>query len=205
MRVTFNSFAGALVVGGVLMASAPGALAQTMAPTMAPTMAMTHAAPPAGQPTPAALAAAATVPSTKAFIETAAAANQFEIVTSQVALQNSKNRKVRVFARKMISDHTKIGKGFVAALGKSNAGITPPPGLGADFDAILARLKSEKGAAFDADYIAVQTKGHQDAVGLFAGYAKGGDNPVLQAFAKKTLPIIQMHLDMCYALAKPKA
>jgi putative membrane protein len=68
----------------------------------------------------------------------------------------------------------------------------------------MARLKSEDGAAFEADYIAAQTKGHQDAVGLFAGYAKGGDNKVMQAFAKKTLPIIEMHLRMCYALAAKK-
>ncbi|MFG1466752.1 DUF4142 domain-containing protein, partial [Xanthobacter sp. DSM 24535] len=61
------------------------------------------------------------------------------------------------------------------------------------------------GAAFDADYIAVQTKGHQDAVGLFGGYAKGGENPTLKAFAKKTLPMIEMHLQMCYALAKTKS
>ncbi len=195
MRMSKTAAAVALM-GALVLAGTPAAMAQTMS--------MTHAAPPAGQPTPEALAAAATVPSTKAFIETAAAANQFEIVSSQVALQNTQTRKVRVFARKMIADHTKIGKGFVAALGEAKTGITPPAGMGADLDAIVARLKSEKGAAFNADYIAAQTKGHQDAVGLFAGYAKGGDNPVLQAFAKKTLPIIQMHLEMCYALAKAK-
>ena len=68
----------------------------------------------------------------------------------------------------------------------------------------MARLKSEDGTAFESDYIAVQTKGHQDAVGLFAGYANGGDNPVMQAFAKKTLPTIETHLRMCYALASKK-
>ncbi|WP_420836883.1 DUF4142 domain-containing protein [Aquabacter cavernae] len=158
------------------------------------------AAPSAG-PTPTAIAAAATVPSTKAFVETAAAANQFEISSSQLAIKTSKNKKVVEFAKHMVKDHTEIGKNFVAALGKANTGITPPAGIGSELDAIMTRLKSESGAAFDADYIAVQTKAHQDAVGLFAGYAKGGDNPVLQEFAKKTLPVIEMHLRMCYALA----
>lgn len=156
---------------------------------------------PAAPPTSAAIAASATVPSTKAFIETAAAANQFEILSNKLALTKTKDKKLVAFAKHMVKDHERIGKAFVAALKKSKAGIAPPPGIGADLDAVMARLKSETGPAFEADYIAVQTKGHQEAVALFAGYAKGGDNPVLQAFAKKTLPTIQMHLDMCYALA----
>jgi len=155
-------------------------------------------------PSPREIAASATVPSTKAFVETAAPANQFEIVSSELALTKTKNKAIVTFAKRMIKDHTQIGKNFVAALGKANTGVTPPAGLGDDLDKIMARLKSEDGAAFEADYIAVQTKGHQDAVGLFAGYAKGGDNKVMQAFAKKTLPIIEMHLRMCYALAAKK-
>jgi putative membrane protein len=159
---------------------------------------------PTAGPSPSEIAASATVPSTKAFIETAAPANQFEIVASELALTKTKNKQIVTFAKRMIKDHTQIGKNFVAALGKANTGVTPPSGLGDDLDKIMARLKSEDGAAFEADYIAAQTKGHQDAVGLFAGYAKGGDNKVMQAFAKKTLPIIEMHLRMCYALAAKK-
>ncbi|MGU3495523.1 DUF4142 domain-containing protein [Xanthobacteraceae bacterium A53D] len=155
---------------------------------------------PAGQ-SPAALAAAAPVPSTQAFVQTAAVANQFEIVSSKLALKISKNKQVLALAKKMVEDHTKIGKGFVAALGKADTGITPPADLPADLQQTLARLQSKTGAAFDADYIAVQTKGHQDAVGLFGGYARGGENAVMRAFAKKALPTIEMHLDMCYALA----
>lgn len=150
---------------------------------------------PATGPSPKEIAASTTVPSTKAFVETAAAANQFEIASSELALTKTKNKAIVAFANRMIKDHTQIGKNFVAALNKA---------LGDDLDKIMARLKSEDGTTFESDYIAVQTKGHQDAVGLFAGYAKGGDNPVMQAFAKKALPTIEMHLRMCYALATKK-
>jgi putative membrane protein len=159
---------------------------------------------PAAGPSPKEIADSATVPSTKAFVETAAPANQFEIVSSQLALTKTKNKEIVAFANRMIKDHTEIGKNFVTAMNKANTGISIPAGLGDDLDKIMARLKSEDGATFEADYIAAQTKGHQDAVGLFAGYAKGGDNKVMQAFAKKTRPIIEMHLRMCYALAKKK-
>jgi putative membrane protein len=140
-------------------------------------------------PSPKEIAASATVPSTKAFVETAAAANQFEIASSELALTKTKNPEIVAFANKMIQAKT---------------GLSIPPGLGADLDKIMARLKSEDGTTFESDYIAVQTKGHQDAVGLFAGYAKGGDNPVMLAFAKNTLPTIEMHLRMCYALPTKK-
>ena len=155
-------------------------------------------------PAPASIAAAATVPSTEAFVKTAAAANQFEIDSSKLALTKTKNKKIRAFAKHMIKDHTKIGKGFVAALGKANTGIVPAPGIGPDLTKVMADLGAKSGADFDAAYLAAQTQGHKDAVGLFGGYAKGGDNAVMQAFAKKTLPIIEMHLQMCYDLAAGK-
>jgi putative membrane protein len=183
MRVLFFASAIALVVGSTC------ARAETM---------HMHSA---GGPTPQSLAASAKVPSTSAFINTAAAANQFEIVSSRLALLKTFNPKIRAFAAKMVEDHTLIGKNFVAALGKADTGITPLPGIGNDLGAIMTKLRNTYGPAFEAEYVAAQTKGHQAAVGLFAGYAKGGANPVMKAFAKSTLPTIEMHLAMCYELA----
>src|SRR5262245_29335149 len=85
---------------------------------------------PAAGPSPSEIAASATVPSTKAFVETAAAANQFEIDSSKLALTKTKNKEIIAFAKMMVGDHTRIGKHFVVALGKANTGITPPSGLG---------------------------------------------------------------------------
>lgn len=180
----------------ILFAAATIALAIGSISVRAETMGM-HAA----GPTPQALAAAAKVPSTRAFIDTAAVANQFEIASSRLALLKSLNPKVRAFAATMVKDHTEIGTNFVAALDKAKTGITPPAGLGPDLDAVMVKLRGTYGPAFDTEYLAAQTKGHQAAVGLFAGYAKGGANPVMKAFARSTLPTIEMHLQMCYQLA----
>lgn len=154
----------------------------------------------AAGPTPTEIAATASVPTTAAFVATAPAANAFEIASSRLALEKSQNPAVRAFAQKMITDHTMIGEHFVAAFGQANTGLTPPDGLGPELGAIMDKLEGESGAAFDTAYVAAQTQGHQAAVGLFAGYAKGGDNAVLKAFAAETLPMIEMHLEMCYAL-----
>ncbi|QTL04218.1 DUF4142 domain-containing protein [Aquabacter sp. L1I39] len=138
-------------------------------------------------------------------MKTAAAANGFEIASSKLALEKSKNPAIRAFAQHMITDHTRIGEAFVAALGKANTGITPAPGLTPDLDKIMSDLSAKSGAAFDAAYVAAQTQGHMDAVGLFGGYAKGGSNAVMREFAIETLPTIKMHLTMCYELATSKA
>ncbi|MQT14023.1 DUF4142 domain-containing protein [Segnochrobactrum spirostomi] len=143
-------------------------------------------------------------PSTKDFVDTAAAANGFEIASSELALKKTHFPPVASFAKRMVHDHTAIGKAFVATLKKSGTGLTPPAGLGPDLDKVMARLNGEVGVTFERDYIAVQTKGHEAAYQLFSAYAKGGENAQFRAFAKKTLPIIEMHLKMCYALQKVK-
>ena len=56
-------------------------------------------------------------------------------------------------------------------------------------------LNAATGADFDKTYANQQVDGHQDAASLFDAYAKKGDNAALKAFAQKTLPVIQQHLD----------
>ena len=60
----------------------------------------------------------------KAFAETAASSNMFEIESSQLALAHSKTDKVQAFADKMIDDHTAAGEKMKAAATKD--GVTPP-------------------------------------------------------------------------------
>lgn len=142
------------------------------------------------------------VPSTQTFVDTAAVANRFEIVSSELALKKTKDPEVVAFARQMITDHTKIGEGFVKALGKAHTGLTPPAGLNADLEATMKKLQAASGDAFVKAYVAAQLDGHKAAVGLFGGYASGGDNKVLKSFAGKVLPTIEHHLMMAETLAK---
>jgi putative membrane protein len=39
----------------------------------------------------------------------------------------------------------------------------------------------------------MQTQAHKEAVALFSAYANSGDDPAMKEFAKKTLPVLQMH------------
>jgi putative membrane protein len=138
------------------------------------------------------------------FARNVAAANTFEIQSSELAQQRAQSAEVKSFAQKMISDHTKAGQEFKSAL--QAADISPPPEqLDAKQKATLAKLQKEQGAAFDKAYISAQLTGHQQAVALFRNYSKAGKTAPLKDFAQKTLPTIEQHLTMVQDLSKPGA
>ncbi|TGV69003.1 DUF4142 domain-containing protein, partial [Mesorhizobium sp. M00.F.Ca.ET.158.01.1.1] len=53
----------------------------------------------------------------------------------------------------------------------------------------------------DKSYVQMQRDAHADAVKLFDGYAKDGDNAQLKTFAQQTLPTLKMHQDMIEKIA----
>jgi putative membrane protein len=137
------------------------------------------------------------VPSaTKTFVDTVAVSNKYEIDTSNLALKYGNADGVKSFAQQMISDHTKAGEDFKAAL--AEAKIEPPSdSLDVTHTAKYAKLRlftTEKG--FDSAYIDEQLAAHQDAVATFKNYAANGPTPTLKSFAEKTLPTLEHHLMM---------
>jgi putative membrane protein len=133
---------------------------------------------------------------TETFSRTLVSANRFEIDSSKLAESKGVAADVKDFAELMVKDHTKAGQDFKTVREKSQAtaSVAPegPPLLPKD-QAMLDQLKALDGEAFQAKYIAVQTEAHKQAVALFSTYAQSGDDPALKAFAKKTLPMLQMH------------
>src|SRR3954454_20676760 len=107
--------------------------------------------------------------------------DSFEIQSSQLARQRSRNPAVRSFAQRMIRDHSMTSQ----ALGV-------PPGTAVALDArhatMLNQLAPASGPAFDAAYAQMQVMAHQETVGTFAAYAQGGADPAMRAFAQQVLP-----------------
>jgi putative membrane protein len=135
------------------------------------------------------------------YLTMAAASDQFEIQSSQVALQKASNADVRQFAQMMIDHHTKTSADLMAAA--RQAGMTPPPpALPADKAAKVAALQNAPAAGFDAMYMREQVMGHEEALMIHQGYARDGDNATLKAAAAKTAPIVQQHLTRARSLAR---
>ena len=82
------------------------------------------------------------------FATKVAAANTFEIQSSELAADRAERSDVRSFAKQMIDDHTKAGQEFKAAVQAANV---PPPKEQPDAKqkATLTTLQKATGKAFD--------------------------------------------------------
>jgi putative membrane protein len=132
--------------------------------------------------------------STGDFVRKASIANEFEIETSQLALDRSTNNDVTSFAQHMIDDHSETGDKFKEVLESSNSKAMPPEGLDTMHQKMLDKLSNTSDRNFDNNYIAMQIDAHKQAVKLFSDYSRYGKNSVLRNFASETLPTLKEHL-----------
>lgn len=175
-----------LLLGGAATTSALATEAPAKPPTVAPTP------PSAAQPSRAAQAA---TPTPTQFVMQAAEGGLAEVQLSQLAQTQSQSAVVQQFARRMVSDHGKANTELKDIAGRKN--LTLPKELNAEHAATLQKLRSLKGAEFDAAYMAAMDKDHRKSVALFQSAAGSNfQDPDLQAFAAKTLPVIQEHHQM---------
>jgi putative membrane protein len=135
---------------------------------------------------------AAAVTTAAAFVPMATSSNLFEIESSRLALERARNPEVRRFARQMIRDHNVATRRMAAVVRRSGVPM-PPPALIPRHQQMLATVQGA--ADFDAAYMGAQVMAHQESIALFTAYGTNGDVPPLAAFARQTLPNLQMHLD----------
>lgn len=137
------------------------------------------------------------------FANMAAASDQFEIQSSQLAATKAASAGVKDFASMLVTEHTKSTAELKAAAAKLSPAVTPTPTLTAEQQANLDALRAApSGAAFDQLYAQVQVPSHENALALMQGYAERGDQQALKDFAAKTAPVVEKHLETARGLAK---
>ena len=134
------------------------------------------------------------------YMAMAASSDQFEIQSSQLALQASANPAVQSFARLLIAHHQATSANMIQAA--QSAGLTPPPpALLPPQQQMLDQLRAAgTGPAFDQAFKAAQVPAHQMALELHQNYANGGDVPALRQVAATAVPIVQQHLTAAQSL-----
>lgn len=130
---------------------------------------------------------------TRTFVSSVIANNEFEIRTGQLALVKAQDADIETFAKKMIVDHNRMADDLKSALDSVDMTAATNPTLDGSGGATLDALDTASDTEFEAKYIAAQAEAHRDAVVLFRSYAESGDDPALKEFAKRTLPLIEMH------------
>ena len=148
---------------------------------------------PVAATTPPPAPAPAVSPVDQQFAAQAAASDQFEIQSSQLALQKPRNRRVREFAQHMIDDHSKTTQQLTGIA--SSKGLTLQPTLDQQQQQMLTELQGlNNSRAFDRAYLHGQVVGHQAAVQVFQNEISGGQDAQMKDFAQQTLPTIEDHL-----------
>jgi putative membrane protein len=87
-----------------------------------------------------------------------------------------------------------------ALVGSGKVDAALPTALDAEQQREIDEPKAKSGKEFDRAYNPMQVKAHEQAVQLFEGYARDGDNPELKAWAAKTLQHLKQHLAMAKKL-----
>lgn len=127
------------------------------------------------------------------FASKAAVAGLAEVQHGKLAQKKGTSDQVKEFGKQMVADHTKAND-ELKSLAKSK-GITLPKDLDAKHKAMQEKLGSLEGEAFDKAYSAHMVDAHKEAVALFERGSKSAQDPDLKAWAAKTLPTLQAHLD----------
>ena len=186
----------ALILTGAAMAAALalGACNKPADSTLAPVDQASDAAamaPPAAPP-----AQAATPTDAAGFVTAAAASDLYEIAAAKVAVTKSKSAEVKTFAERMIHDHSATTAAVKGIIAGQKLAVAPPAALDGRHKEMIDKLDAADPGAFDKTYIDQQVAAHDEALGVFKGFAAGGDNEALKAFAASTAPKIQEHDDM---------
>lgn len=131
------------------------------------------------------------------FVTNAAQAGIAEVADGKLAVANGSKSAIRTIGQRMVTDHTKANK-LLASIARADSLIVPAMPNASD-RAIIAKHTMLSGSAFDTAYLNGQITAHQQTLDLFNVEVAQGSNPRLLAFAKQTLPTIQMHLKMFQA------
>ena len=145
----------------------------------------------------------------KSFLKDAAEGGNAEESGSQVALAQSSSADVKTFAQMMVDDHDKAATELKGLAEQKGVKVSDTPTITKKTEIKL--LSERKGSSFDQHYAdSIGVKAHEDTIKLFQKEVDKGTDPDVKAWASKTLPTLQHHLEAAQALkaktdAEPKS
>jgi putative membrane protein len=129
------------------------------------------------------------------FVIEAAHGGMAEVRLGQLALQRSTSPQVKQFAQRMIQEHTQANTELMRLT--TQKGINAPTDVGPKYQAAMMRLMQLSGAEFDQAYMnEAGVNAHLESAAVYQRQAALGLDPDLKAFASRTLPRVQGHLEM---------
>jgi putative membrane protein len=138
------------------------------------------------------------------FLTDAAMGGLMEVELGHWAAQKGTSEEVKQFGRRMVDDHSRANTELTQLA--SSKGVTLPTQLDEKHQKEVSKISRLTGADFDRAYSKMMLKDHEHDVSDFEKQSTSGEDADVKAFASKTLPTLQEHLQMARALpgnAKP--
>ena len=128
------------------------------------------------------------------FLHQAAHGGFAEVEGSRLAQRKATHPLLRSFAERMIEDHLR-SNAELARLAESK-GVELPRAPSAAQKGRLRALSSLDGLAFDRQYIdQMGVMAHENTMALYRQASANAKDPDVKAFATRTLPVLNQHLD----------
>lgn len=135
---------------------------------------------------------------TEGFATNAAISDMYEIEAGKLAQEKGQSQAVKDFGAMMVKDHTASSTEMKPLAQAAN--VTLPTEMDERRQGLIDNLRAANGADFDEAYIDQQVAAHEEALNLLNGYAQDGGDAGLKAFAAKTAPVVQKHLEQARAM-----
>lgn len=138
---------------------------------------------------------------TNEFAVEAANGGMMEVELGRMAEEKGMSNDVKEFGKMMVADHSKANDELKTIATAKN--ITLPATIGEDKQEHVNDLTKLSGKEFDKKYVSMMLDDHQKDVNAFQKASENKDmDPEVKAFAAKTLPTLQQHLDRIKAIDK---
>ena len=133
------------------------------------------------------------------FMEKAAAGGMMEVEVGKLAQAKGQNADVKGFGETLVKDHSAANDELKALAQKK--GVQLPASMPAKQQKMVDKLAKAKN--FDKEFIhEVGLEDHKHDIKDFEKASKGAKDPDVKAFAAKTLPTLQSHLQRAQEIDK---
>ncbi len=143
-------------------------------------------------------AATSTMMTDDEFMKMVATGGHNEMGLSKLAMDKGVSGATKDFANMMVTDHTKAANELKPIAERKN--VMLPTDMDAEHKALQDQMQSLSGEQLAQKYAQQMVVDHQKTVDMFQSEIQNGQDADVKAFASKTLPTIQEHLDMAKKL-----
>jgi predicted outer membrane protein len=128
------------------------------------------------------------------FLAQAVQDSQAEIEQCELALERTSNDDIKMFAQRMIDDHSEIGQEIEQLCSKKNVEL--PQNVNPEQSAAMKELLPLSGQEFDRKFMEHNVQDHERDIKVFKHYAEQEGDADIKALAAKGVKMLTEHLKM---------